>query len=102
MKIRELRPGMEKVDLKVRVVQLKEPRQVTSYTGVEHVLVEGEVEDNSGRAVLTVWNDLIKQLEGVEIGSTVELRNCFITSFQGVLQVNVGRDSSILKPDRQE
>lgn len=102
MKIRDLRPGMEKVDLKVRVIQLKEPRHVTSYTGVEHVLVEGEVEDNSGRAVLTVWNDLIRQLEGVEIGGTVELRNCFITSFQGVLQVNVGRDSSILKPDRQE
>ena len=97
MKIGELRPGMENVDLNVRIINLKEPRKVTSYTGVEHILVEGEVEDETGRAVLTVWNDLISQLEGVEIDDLVELRNCFITSFQGVIHVNVGRDSEIMK-----
>ena len=97
MKISELRPGMEKVDLSIRVIRLKEPRKVTSYTGVNHVLVEGEVVDDTGRMVLTVWNDLIGQLEGVEIGDKLKLRNCFITSFQGVLQVNVGRDSEIIK-----
>ena len=100
MKIKDLRPGMEKVDLRVRVIRLEEPRNVTTYTGVEHVLVEGEVEDDTGGTVLTVWNDLIKQLEGVEIGGMVELRNSFITSFKGVLHVNVGRDSEIIKLDR--
>jgi len=97
MKISELRPGMEKVDLSIRVISLKEPRKVTTYTGVEHVLVEGEVNDETGRINLTVWNDLIGQLEGVEIGDKLKLRNCFITSFQGVLHVNVGRDSEIIK-----
>ena len=91
---------MEKVDLGVKVLKLEEPRKVTTYTGVEHVLVEGEVEDETGRAVLTVWNETIRQLEGVEVGGMVELRNCFITSFQGVIHVNVGRDSEIIKPDR--
>lgn len=100
MKIGALRPGMEKVDLGVKVLKLEEPRKVTTYTGVEHVLVEGEVEDETGRAVLTVWNETIRQLEGVEVGGMVELRNCFITSFQGVIHVNVGRDSEIIKPDR--
>ena len=99
VKIGELRPGMENVDLNVRIINLKEPRKVTSYTGVEHILVEGEVEDETGRAVLTVWNDLISQLEGVEVDDLVELRNCFITSFQGVIHVNVGRDSEIMKQD---
>lgn len=100
MKIGALRPGMEKVDLRVKVLKLEEPRKVTTYTGVEHVLVEGEVEDETGRAVLTVWNEMIRQLEGVEIGGMAELRNCFITSFQGVIHVNVGRDSEIIKQDR--
>ncbi len=88
---------MENVDLSVRVIILKELRKVTTYTGFEHTLVEGEVEDETGRVVLTVWNDLISQLEGVEIGDIVELRNCFITSFQGVIHANVGRDSEIVK-----
>ena len=87
---------MEHVDLKVRVVKLDKPRKVTSYTGVEHTIVDGEVEDKTGRADLTVWNDSIKQLDGVDVGSDVDLKDCFITSFKGVLQVNVGRDSEII------
>jgi len=102
MKIRNLRPGMENVDLKVRLVRLDDPRNVTTYTGIEHVLVEGEVEDTSGVAALTVWNDAIDQLDGVEIGSTVELRGCFITSFKGVIHVNVGRGSEIIKSCQKE
>ena len=100
MNIGELRPGMENVDLKVRVLRLDEPRKVTTYTGLEHVLVEGEVEDETGRTVLTVWNEMIGQLEGVETGGMMELRNCFITSFKGVIHINVGRGSEIINPDQ--
>jgi replication factor A1 len=98
MKLNGLRPGMEKVDLRVKVLRLKEPRRVTTNTGITHVLVEGEVEDETGKMGLTVWNELIEQLKGIDAGSTVDLRNCFITSFRGVLSVNVGRDSKIEKP----
>lgn len=96
VKIGSLRPGMEHVDLNVRVVKLNESRKVTTNTGVEYILVDGQVEDKTGRADLTVWNDSIKQLDRVDVGSEVELKDCFITSFKGVLQVNVGRDSEII------
>lgn len=95
MKIGELRPGMVNVDLKVRVLMLDEPRKVTAHTGMEYMLVEGEVEDETGRAVLTVWDEMIGHLQGVEVGDVTELRNCFITSFKGVIHVNVGRGSEI-------
>lgn len=95
MKLNELRPGMEKVDLRVTILGLKEPRKVTTNSGITHVLVEGEVEDETGRMGLTVWNEQIEQLKKVEVGSVVYLENCFITSFKGVLSVNVGRDSEI-------
>jgi ssDNA-binding replication factor A large subunit len=97
MKIADLRPGMEKVNLKVTLKRLKEPRKVTTYSGIEHVLVEGEVEDDTGGAVITVWNELIKQLEELEIGCKIQLRNSFITSFKGVIQVNIGRDSEVIQ-----
>ena len=95
MRIVELRPGMEGVDLKVRIINLKNPRRVKTARGLEHLLVEGEVEDETGRELLNVWNESIGQLEGVGEGSIVELRNCFITSFQGVIHINVGRESEI-------
>jgi ssDNA-binding replication factor A large subunit len=101
MKLYELRPGMEKVDLRVEILGLKEPRQVTTNSGLTHTLVEGEVEDETGKMGLTVWNEKIEQLERIEVGKTVDLLNCFITSFRGVLSVNVGRDSEISIPQEK-
>lgn len=93
---------MEKIDLKIRIVSLNEPRKVTTYTGLEHVLVDGEVEDETGRAMITVWDKAIEQLKGVGINSIVELQNCFITSFRGTIHINVGRDSQVIRTDPQE
>jgi len=90
-----LRPGMEHVDATVRLLSLEEPREVLTSYGVTHVLVEGEVEDESGRMRLTIWNEKIQELEGIEVGSLVDLGDCFVTSFKGELSINVGRDSGI-------
>lgn len=98
MKLNELRPGMEKVELRVEILSLKEPRQVKTNSGLTHTLVEGEIEDGTRKMGFTVWNEKIEQLEGIEVGETVDLLNCFITSFRGVLSVNVGRDSVISIP----
>jgi replication factor A1 len=96
MKLNDLRPGMEHVDIQVRLVGLKEPREVETNYGVTHVLVDGQVEDDSARMELTVWNEKIEQLNRVKSGDMVELKDCFITSFKGTLSINVGRDSEIV------
>lgn len=95
MKLSELRPGMEEVELVVELISLEEPREVTTYSGLEHTLVEGVVRDESGSMGLTVWNEKIEELEGLEAGDKLRLVGCFITSFKGELSVNVGRDSAI-------
>jgi ssDNA-binding replication factor A large subunit len=99
MKLKDLRPGMENLDLIVKVLRLDDPKEVETNYGVTHTIVEGMVEDEYKKMKLTVWNELIPQLKqvGVEIGDDVELRNCFITSFKGDLSVNVGRDSEITR-----
>ena len=97
MKLSELRPGMEEVELIVELMSLDEPREVTTYSGLEHTLVEGVVSDGSGKMGLTVWNEKIEELEGIEAGDTLRLVGCFITSFKGDLSVNIGRDSFIHK-----
>ena len=97
MNIKDLRPGMEGVDLIVSVLRLEGQREVTTHSGLKHILVEGEVKDDSGNINLTVWNESVEQLMKVNLGDRIELRNCFITSFRGVLSVNVGRDSKLLQ-----
>jgi ssDNA-binding replication factor A large subunit len=88
---------MEDVELVVELMSLEKPREVTTYSGLEHTLVGGIVSDGSGEMELTVWNEKIEELEGIEVGDTLRLVGCFITSFKGDLSVNIGRDSSIRK-----
>ena len=93
----ELRPGMENIDLELELVEKNEPREVTTYTGFKHQLAECSVKDSSMTMNLTVWNEKIELLDNLGQGDHVELKNCFITSFKGVLSVNVGRDSDLRK-----
>jgi len=95
MNLGELRPGMEELDLKVTIISLEEPREVETHRGRKHTLVEGMVQDDVTSRELTVWNEPIGEREGIKPGDKVMLINCFISSFKGVLSVNVGRDSRI-------
>jgi replication factor A1 len=95
VRLSDLRPGMEGIRLVVKVVSLDEPREVTTYSGLTHKIVDGLVEDETGTMELTVWNEKIEDVKTVVAGSVVEISNCFITYFKGVLIVNIGRDSEI-------
>jgi ssDNA-binding replication factor A large subunit len=92
-----LRPGMEHLDFHVKVTRIDGVRVVKTYSGMEHRLLEGEVSDGSSSLGFVAWNEKIEQFQGVEAGNSLELRNCFVTSFKGVLQINVGRDSDAKK-----
>lgn len=95
MKLSELRPGMEELVLNVELVSLETPRRVETYTGIEHVIVEGKVKDGTDELNFTVWNEAIELLKGIKPGDRLKLRNAFVTSYKGELAVNIGRESEI-------
>ena len=92
-----LRPGMEHLDFRVKLTRIDGVRSVKTYSGLEHSLLEGEVSDGSTSMGFVVWNEKIALFAGLTLGDAVELKNCFVTSFKGVLQLNVGRDSDAKK-----
>ncbi len=91
--LKELRPGMEHLDFKVKMSKIIGIRNVKTFSGVEHRILEGVLENESGSIGFAVWNEKIELFTNLSAGDNIELRDCFITSFKGVLQVNVGRDS---------
>ena len=93
LKLAELRPGMEQVTLHVRIINLEEVREITTSYGFTHRILDGEIEDETRKMELTVWNEMIENFNDFKIGDAVTLDNCFITSYKGVLSVNVGRES---------
>ena len=88
---------MENLTLEVELTSVEEPREVQTYTGTKHTLVEGTVKDGSGSLGLTVWNEKISELGGVKPGEKIRLVDVFVTSYKGELSVNVGRGSSVEK-----
>ncbi len=88
MKISELKPGMKRVDLTAKVLELSEPREVTTRTGEQSRVATAVVTDDSGTMKLTLWNE---QIDQVKVNNSVTIENGYVTSFRGETQLNVGR-----------
>jgi replication factor A1 len=88
MKISELKPGMKRVDIAAKVLELSESREVTTRTGEQSRVATAVVSDDSGTVKLTLWNE---QIDQVKVNNTVKIENGYITSFRGETQLNVGR-----------
>jgi ssDNA-binding replication factor A large subunit len=93
----ELRPGMEHLEFKVNIANIKGVRKVKTYSGIEHSILEGELSDNISTISFAAWNEKIDLFIGIVMGDTVSLSDCFVTSYKGVLQLNIGRDSIVQK-----
>ena len=88
MKIIELKPGMKRVDITAKLLELSEPREVTTRTGEQSRVVTAVVTDESGTVKLTLWNE---QIDQVKVNDSVTIENGYVTSFRGETQLNVGR-----------
>ncbi len=88
MKITELRPGMRRVDIDAKVLEISDARDVTTRAGEPSRVATAVVSDDSGTVKLTLWNE---QIEQVTANSKVKIENGYVTSFRGETQLNVGR-----------
>lgn len=93
MKVAELKPGMNKVDLKVVVVEVSEPRIVRTRYGVAKV-ADALVKDDTGEVKMSLWNE---QISLVSPGDRISIENGYTTQFRGDVQVNVGKYGRIVK-----
>ena len=91
VKVSELKPGMERVAVLVRVIDPGEVRRITTRAG-ERTIREATVGDESGRVKLVMWGKSIKSLKR---GDVVEVSGAWTTVFRGKLQLNVGGPESV-------
>ena len=80
---------MRRVDVEAQVTEKGEPREVRSrYKDETYTVADAVVADDSGSIKLTLWNE---QIDQVNVNDRVKIGNGYITSWQGELQLNVGR-----------
>jgi len=94
LNVRDLKPGMSRVSIKVKVASVSGPKHVTSGKGVEHEILELEVEDETGSMAMDLWNEKIIP---VNAGDVLQIENGFVTSFNGVWRINVGKYGEVTK-----
>jgi len=94
LKINELRLGMNSINLTVKVIDVSEPRNVRTKMGYQTRVATATVEDDTGKIPLTLWG---KQIDEINVGDAIEIKEGFISEFRGELQLNVPRKGQIIK-----
>ncbi len=87
MKIDELSDGTGSVMLEATVDDVEEPRTFNKY-GRTLTLTNVSLSDESGSITLTLWND---SASSVKKGDKVKIENGYVKSFQGKLQLTLGK-----------
>ena len=87
--IKDLRNGDKRVTVEANVVEKGETREVRSrYKDETYMVADAAVADETGSIKLTLWNE---QIDQVDVGNKIKIENGYVTSFKGVLQLNVGK-----------
>jgi len=94
VKINELKLGMANINLKAKVADVSEPRDVRTKFGYTTRVATATLEDDSGKIALTLWG---KQTDEIGEGDTVEIKDGYVREFRGELQLNVPRRGEIKK-----
>lgn len=99
MKIKDLKADMRNVDIRFRVIEKGEVKEITTRDGKELKLSEVEVGDDSGRIYLTLWESAIEELDN---GDVAEVINGYIKVIRNELRLNIGKYGKLVKIDEEK
>jgi replication factor A1 len=85
--IRDIRSGMNHINLEAKILAIAEPRHVVlrygNYTNTAMALLG----DETGTIKLCLWNE---EIDSVSVGDTVQIVNARASMFNGELQLTLG------------
>ncbi|RLG89128.1 MAG: single-stranded DNA-binding protein [Thermoprotei archaeon] len=91
VQVKDLRPGMENVSIKVRVLEVNQPKVIQTRAGMR-TLSEAVVGDGTGRVKLTLWGRAVGKLSE---GRVFTIEGAWVTVFKGKVQLNAGSRTEI-------
>lgn len=90
--IRDLRPGMTKINLKAEILEIAEPKRVVTRYGNNANIVKVLIGDETGTIKLCLWNE---QIDKVSKGDLVQIENAQASAFRGERQLALGKKGKI-------
>jgi GNAT superfamily N-acetyltransferase len=96
LKVADLMDGMRNVTVQGVIQEKSYARAVRSRRrrGETLSVANTGFADETGRVVLTLWNEQIKH---VSVGDRIRVENGYVGSYQGITQLTVGRSGRLIK-----
>jgi len=90
--IKDLRTGMNHVNLKAKILGVSEPKHVITRYGNHASVAKALIEDETGTIKLCLWNG---QIASVSAGDTVQIENAQVSSFRGERHMSLGKKGTL-------
>jgi hypothetical protein len=87
-RIKDLKSGMKRVDLKARIIEIPKPKSVFTRFGNFATVTNAKVTDETGIIHLSLWND---QIDTVSMGDIIQVKNGHVVTFRGERQLRIGK-----------
>jgi len=99
-KIQELKIGMRKVEIEVKVEEIPESKMVYTRFGEPAYVSNALVTDDTGSIRICLWN---QQIQMISQGDTIKIENGIVSSFRGEAQLRLGRKGvlTVLKGEKK-
>jgi len=78
LQIRDLKCGMNQIDLKARVLEIPKPRSVVTRFGGFATVANASITDETGIIQLPLWN---KQIDAISVGDIIQVENARVVAF---------------------
>jgi replication factor A1 len=90
--IKDLRTGMNHVNLKAKILEVAEPKHVFTRYGNHASVAKASIADETGSIKLCLWNG---QIGSVSAGDTVQIENARVSAFRGERQMSLGKTGTL-------
>jgi hypothetical protein len=92
MMVQDMRHGMKKVNLEVKVLEAPLAAVVQTRYGNSATVTNAWVADETGKIKLCLWN---QQADYVTVGDTIQIKNASVSTFKGERQLRLGKNGTI-------
>jgi replication factor A1 len=100
VEVSSLREGQANIVVRGRVMDAPEVREVETARGPTTV-ASFRIDDGTGEARVSVWRDLVNEVEGLTPGALVRIENCMVRPpFDGLIQVSSGMFTRIVVEEK--
>jgi len=92
LQIRDLKSGMNQINLEAKVLEIPKPTPVVTRFGEFAKVANVSVKDKTGIIKLPLWNN---QIDTVSVGDVIQVENASVVTFRGERQLRVGRGGQL-------